>query len=96
MSTSEMNVTCMEIEEDAVPTATEKRNTSEHQRSTYPLRLPRTTRKVADQLADHEGVSLNQFIVQALVEKITRLERSLSDAEIRLGSVRDLENVEVR
>lgn len=79
MSASEIELTRMEIEEDSMSTAAEKRVSRGHQRSTYPLRIPRTTRIVADELAELEGVSLNQFIVQALVEKITRLERSLSE-----------------
>lgn len=41
---------------------------------TYPLRLPRTTRLQAIELARREGVSLNQFILQAVAEAITRLE----------------------
>ena len=40
----------------------------------FPLRLPRTTRAQAGELARREGVSLNLFIAQAIAEKITRME----------------------
>lgn len=40
----------------------------------FPLRLPRTSRKQAGDMARREGVSLNQFIAQAIAEKITRME----------------------
>jgi hypothetical protein len=41
--------------------------------ATFPLRLPHSTRLQAVEIAKREGLSLNQFIVIALVEKITRL-----------------------
>lgn len=44
----------------------------------FPLRLPRSTRAQAYELARREGVSLNQFIVQAVAEKITRMELTLA------------------
>lgn len=40
----------------------------------FPLRLPKTVRLQAVELALREGVSLNQFIALAVAEKITRLE----------------------
>lgn len=42
--------------------------------SSFPLRLPRSTRQRAVELAHNEGLSLNQFIVLAVTEKIVRLE----------------------
>jgi predicted HicB family RNase H-like nuclease len=41
---------------------------------TFILRLPASLRVEADQLADHEGISLNHFIAQAIAEKLGRLE----------------------
>ena len=44
----------------------------------FPLRLPRSMRLIADDLAEREGISLNQFISLAIAEKITRLESQQS------------------
>ena len=43
---------------------------------TFPLRLPRSTRYQATEIARHDGISLNQFITIAVVEMIVRLESS--------------------
>jgi hypothetical protein len=40
----------------------------------FPLRLPFSTRRQAIEIAEREGLSLNQFISLAVAEKITRLE----------------------
>ncbi len=40
----------------------------------FPLRLPFSTRRQAIEIAQREGLSLNQFISLAVAEKITRLE----------------------
>lgn len=42
----------------------------------FPLRLPFTMRRQANDLAQREGLSLNQFISLAVAEKITRLEQT--------------------
>jgi hypothetical protein len=42
----------------------------------FPLRLPHSMRRQADDLAHNEGLSLNQFISLAIAEKITRLEQN--------------------
>lgn len=42
--------------------------------SGFALRLPRTMRRQAEELAKDEGISLNQLILLAVAEKITRLE----------------------
>jgi hypothetical protein len=42
----------------------------------FPLRLPVSTRRQANDLAQREGLSLNQFISLAVAEKITRLEQA--------------------
>lgn len=56
---------------------------SNSQPKTFPLRLPRTVREQAGQLADREGISINQFVLQAVAEKVTRLECFLSSREIQ-------------
>ena len=49
--------------------------TKENNRPTsFPLRLPFTMRRQAIDIAEREGLSLNQFISLAVAEKITRLE----------------------
>lgn len=40
----------------------------------FPLRLPISIRRQANDLAQKDGLSLNQFISLAVAEKITRLE----------------------
>jgi len=42
----------------------------------FPLRLPISTRRQAIDIAQKEGLSLNQFISLAVAEKITRLEHA--------------------
>ena len=42
--------------------------------TSFPLRLPSSTRNQADEIARSEGISLNQFITLAIAEKIVRLE----------------------
>jgi len=39
-------------------------------RSTYPLKLPDSTKKAAQRLAKEDGVSLNQWISVAVAQKI--------------------------
>jgi len=39
----------------------------------FPLRLPKSLREAAKQMAASEGVSLNYFISRALAEKISRV-----------------------
>ena len=50
-------------------------------KSTYPLKLPRSVKDAAAQLAKADGVSLNQFIAAAVAEKVG----SLKSAEILLS-----------
>jgi hypothetical protein len=45
-----------------------------HKVKTFPLRLPRSTRIEAGEIAAREGISLNQFIALAVAEKIARME----------------------
>jgi len=39
-------------------------------KSTYPLKLPLSTKKAAQRLAKEDGVSLNQWIAVAVAEKV--------------------------
>jgi hypothetical protein len=48
---------------------------------TYPLKLPRSVKQAAAQLAKADGVSLNQFIASAVAEKAG----SIKSAEIFLA-----------
>ena len=50
-------------------------------KSTYPLKLPRSVKEAAAQLAKADGVSLNQFIASAVAEKVG----SLKSAELFLA-----------
>jgi hypothetical protein len=43
-------------------------------KSTYPLKLPLSTKKAAQRLAKEDGVSLNQWIAVAVSEKVGVIE----------------------
>ena len=45
----------------------------------YPLNLPVALKKEAEQWADSQGVSLNQFIMWAVAEKVGALRQGLDD-----------------
>jgi hypothetical protein len=45
-------------------------------KSTYPLKLPLSTKKAAQRLAKEDGVSLNQWIAVAVAEKVGVVETS--------------------
>lgn len=95
MSATELATTCMELDEALVSTAEEERLPRGQQKAkpTFPLRLPRTMRAEAAELACLEGVSLNQLIVEALAEKIARVSFFYSSRERRPKTARDLEQV---
>jgi len=42
-------------------------------KSSYPLKLPRSLRSAAERLARADGVSLNQFIAATIIEKVGTL-----------------------
>jgi hypothetical protein len=42
-------------------------------RRTFPLRLPESIRRAAEELAREDGVSLNQFVATAVAEKVSAL-----------------------
>ncbi len=47
--------------------------------SRFPLNLPNHVKEEVAQLAKQQGISLNQFIVWAVVEKVAELKTSLDD-----------------
>ncbi len=49
--------------------------------SRYPLNLPGQLKKEAEQWASEQGVSLNQFIMWAVAEKVGSLNQMLDDPE---------------
>jgi uncharacterized protein (DUF433 family) len=49
--------------------------------SRYPLNLPLELKREAEQWAREQGVSLNQFIMWAVAEKVGALNQSLDDPE---------------
>ena len=51
--------------------------------STYPLRLPKSVKAAAEQVAREEGVSLNQFVATAVAEKLSALNTARFFAERR-------------
>lgn len=42
-------------------------------KSNFPLRLPASIKRAAEDLAEEDGVSLNQFIASAVAEKVSAL-----------------------
>ena len=49
--------------------------------SRYPLNLPGQLKKEAEQFASEQGVSLNQFIMWAVAEKVGALSQTLDDPQ---------------
>jgi uncharacterized protein (DUF433 family) len=47
--------------------------------SRYPLNLPSDLHQAAARLAEQQGISLNQFILWSVAEKVGELKRSLDD-----------------
>jgi uncharacterized protein (DUF433 family) len=47
--------------------------------SRYPLNLPTDLHQAAARLAEQQGISLNQFILWSVAEKVGELRRSLDD-----------------
>jgi uncharacterized protein (DUF433 family) len=45
----------------------------------YPLNLPADLHRVAAEMAQQQGISLNQFILWSVAEKVGELRRSLDD-----------------
>lgn len=51
-------------------------------KSNFPLRLPESIKRAAEQLAKEDGVSLNQFVAVAVAEKVSAI-KTLSYLEER-------------
>lgn len=49
--------------------------------SRYPLSLPADLHRAAAEMAERQGVSLNQFILWSVAEKVGELRRGLDDPE---------------
>ncbi len=47
--------------------------------SRYPLNLPTQLKREAEELATRQGVSLNQFIMWSVAEKVSALRQELND-----------------
>jgi predicted HicB family RNase H-like nuclease len=46
----------------------------------FPLRLAKSLRETAKEIAEREGISLNHFISIAVAEKVSRIESQASSA----------------
>jgi hypothetical protein len=44
------------------------------EKSTYPLRLPRSLKEAVGRLSREEGTSINQFVATAVAEKVSALQ----------------------
>jgi hypothetical protein len=53
------------------------------QTSTYPLRLPKSVKAAAEQVAREEGISMNQFVATAVAEKLAVMNAARFFAERR-------------
>ncbi|MFT7724056.1 MAG: pilus assembly protein HicB [Roseateles sp.] len=51
--------------------------------ATYPLRLPRSVKAVAEKFAKEEGISLNQLVATAVAEKLAVMRTAEFFAERR-------------
>lgn len=54
---------------------------------TFPLRLPHSVRRQAIEIANIEGISLNQFITLALAEKMARIDAVKAYVEPHMARV---------
>jgi len=52
--------------------------------SRYPLNLPTQLKQEAEELANRQGISLNQFIMWSVAEKVTALRHDLNDSAFPL------------
>lgn len=58
------------------------------QRYKYPLQLPQSLKDTAARLAQEDGVSLNQWIVSAVAQKIGAVETAAEFLQARTGKAR--------
>jgi uncharacterized protein (DUF433 family) len=56
--------------------------------SRYPLNLPTQLKQEAEELASRQGVSLNQFIMWSVAEKVSELRQELHDPAFPLITYR--------
>lgn len=56
-------------------------------KSRYPLKLPSSVKEAAVRLAREDGVSLNQWIVSAVAQKVGAVEKAESFLRRRAGDV---------
>ena len=48
----------------------------------FPLRLPKSLKETAKELAFKEGISLNHFISVAVAEKVSRIEHQAASSSV--------------
>jgi hypothetical protein len=53
------------------------------EKSTYPLRLPRSVKAEVERRAKHDGTSINQFVATAVAEKLAAMNTAEFFAERR-------------
>ncbi|MCK9512816.1 MAG: type II toxin-antitoxin system HicB family antitoxin [Pigmentiphaga sp.] len=58
------------------------------QRYKYPLQLPRSLKEAAARLAMEDGVSLNQWIVSAVAQKVGAVETASDFLQARAGTTK--------
>mgnify|MGYP002621920173 FL=1 len=58
------------------------------QRYKYPLQLPQSLKETAARLAQEDGVSLNQWIVSAVAQKIGAVETAADFLKARAGTAK--------
>jgi hypothetical protein len=58
------------------------------QRYKYPLQLPQSLKDTAARLAQEDGVSLNQWIVSAVAQKIGAVETAGEFLKVRAGTAK--------
>jgi len=58
------------------------------QRYKYPLQLPQSLKETAARLAQEDGVSLNQWIVSAVAQKIGAVETAADFLKARTGTAK--------
>ena len=44
------------------------------EKSTYPLRLPRSLKEAVERMSKEDGTSINQFVATAVAEKVSALQ----------------------
>jgi len=64
-------------------------------RPTFPLRLPVSMRMEADQFARDEGISLNQFIMLAVAEKMSKLQSDREMAAVPSSKTSEMDTLSV-